>query len=221
MTVIGKWNGHKFGVSKNAIRGFYDLKINGSSDTEDKKSGGEQYVNRKNGKPLEISLSIILNSALGSKVRTEAMTFISQAQEGAKDYFYIGKSKLCTCQLMLVKADIQDVIMSAKGTWVSAKVGLTLKQCTKGDGSTGGSSSGGGGKKSVKNPGTTTPKANPQDKWGIWDRNSGVTDRTLADKARYDIKKRKAQAATALKNSALKNQNKNTFAGGTKVMTQR
>ena len=51
MPEVGKWNSHTFVVSPNVIRSFTGLTIKGSSETEDKESGNQKYVSRKNGKP--------------------------------------------------------------------------------------------------------------------------------------------------------------------------
>lgn len=144
MAEIGRWNKHIFQVSSNLIRGFTGLTIKGSSETEDKESGGEKYVSRKSGKPTEISITVGLNAMTGCDVRTEALKFVSEAEAGAKDYFYVGSKKLVTCKLMLTEASVKDTAISGNGTWTSAKVQLTFKKCTKNDGTLGQSSGGGG-----------------------------------------------------------------------------
>ena len=58
MPEVGKWNSHTFVVSPNVIRSFTGLTIKGSSETEDKETGGQKYVSRKSGKPAEISLTV-------------------------------------------------------------------------------------------------------------------------------------------------------------------
>lgn len=148
MAEMGRWNGHVFEVSPKLIRGFTGLTIKGASNTEDKESGGQGYVSRKHGKPMEVSLSVALNAMTGCDVRTEAMKFVEEARAGKKDYFYVGNKKLVTCQLMLTDASVKDVAITNGGKWVRAEVSLTMKQCSKNDGSSasssGGGSSGGG-----------------------------------------------------------------------------
>lgn len=165
MGEIARWNGHKFEVTPNVIRSFTGLNIKGSSKTEDKESGGQGYVSRKQGQPKEISLTAHLSAQLGCDVQTEAMSFVNQATSGSEDYFYIGSKKLLTCSLMLTEASVSEIGITNGGKWVKADVKLTFKQCSKNDGSTGGSSGGGGGggsggsnKTSVKKKSTTTTK---------------------------------------------------------------
>lgn len=160
MAEIGRWNGHIFEVSSSLIRSFTGLQIKGSSETEDKESGNQKYVSRKSGKPVEVSFTIHLNARLGCDVRSDAMEFVSDAIAGKKDYFYVGNKKLVTCQLMLVDATVKEIGLVSAGTWTQADVQVTMKQCSKNDGSSGGGSgSGGGGKTSVKKTSTTTTKS--------------------------------------------------------------
>lgn len=149
---IARWNGHIFEVSSEVVRGFTGLSITGSTETEDTESGGQKYVSRKNGKPKQITLTAVLNAQFGCDVKAEAMAFVDEATASEKDYFYIGGKKLMECSLMLVQADVSEVSIAPGGTWVRADVKLTLKQCSKNDGSANGSGSGGGtiNKTSVK-----------------------------------------------------------------------
>ena len=150
MAEIGRWGGQKFEVKSGYVQGFTGLSIKGSSETEDKESGSEKYVSRKNGKPTEIGLTVHLNALTGCKnVRDTAMWFVNQARAGKKDYFYIKDGKLVPCQVMLTEASVKEIEMTNKGDWIMCDVQLTLKQCTKWDGTTGGgggsSGDGGGG----------------------------------------------------------------------------
>ena len=170
MAEIGRWNNHKFEVSPSIIRSFTDLQIKGSSETEDKESGGEKYVSRKNAKPIEVSFTIHLHAMLGCDVQSEAVAFVGEARAGKKDYFYLGNQKLFTYQLMLTDATISHVEIIPGGKWASANVQITMKQCdnpsgsggSSGGGSSGGGSSSGGGgtsgKKTVTPTKTTTAK---------------------------------------------------------------
>ena len=157
MAEIGRWGGQKFEVKSGHVQGFTGLSIKGSSETEDKESGSEKYVSRKNGKPTEIGLTVHLNALTGCKnVRDTAMWFVNQARAGKKDYFYIKDGKLVPCQVMLTEASVKEIEMTNKGDWIMCDVQLTLKQCTKWDGTTGGgggSSGGGGGGSSGGNGG--------------------------------------------------------------------
>lgn len=145
MPEVGKWNSHTFVVSPNVIRSFTGLTIKGSSETEDKETGGQKYVSRKSGKPAEISLTVLLSALTGNDVRNEALTFVDEARRGSQGYFYVGGKKLVTCQLMLTDASISETQIASNGVWVGCKVQLTFKQSGKYDGESGGSSSGGRG----------------------------------------------------------------------------
>lgn len=144
MLEVGKWNSHTFVVSPNVIRSFTGLTIKGSSETEDKETGGQKYVSRKSGKPAEISLTVLLSALTGNDVRNEALAFVDEARRGSQGYFYVGGKKLVTCQLMLTDASISETQIASNGVWVGCKVQLTFKQSGKYDGESGGSSSGGG-----------------------------------------------------------------------------
>lgn len=158
MAEIGRWGGHKFEVSAEVVRSFTGLTIKGSSETEDKTSSKQKYVSRKNGKPVEISLTAHLSAFLGCDVRAEALAFVDHARAGKTDYFYVGDAKLVTCQLMLTDASVEEVEISGGNTWTRADVKLTMKQCSKNDGSSGSGSSGSGGSKkaSTKTTSKTT-----------------------------------------------------------------
>ncbi len=164
MPEVGKWNSHTFVVSPNVIRSFTGLTIKGSSETEDKETGGQKYVSRKSGKPAEISLTVLLSALTGNDVRNEALAFVDEARRGSQGYFYVGGKKLVTCQLMLTDASISETQIASNGVWVGCKVQLTFKQSGKYDGESGGSSSGrgssggssGGSKKTSVKKKTTT-----------------------------------------------------------------
>lgn len=134
MAVVGQWNGRKFVVSPKVIRGFKDLTVKGSCETDDKDSDKQHYVKWKKSQGVEVSLSVTLTAALGCDVRAEAMQFIKDARTGATDYFYVGQSKLTPCKLMLTQADVNEVTMiggtKAGETWKTAVVKLTMKQAT-------------------------------------------------------------------------------------------
>lgn len=147
MAEIGRWNNHVFEVAPNVIRGFGNLTIKGSSETDEKATGGQKYVSRKNGNPAEVGITAILSALTGSDVRAEALAFVDEARLGAKGYFYIGGKKLMTCPLMLTDAVVSEAVIAINAAWISCEVKLTLKQCGKYDGESGGS----GGKSTGKN----------------------------------------------------------------------
>ena len=179
MGTMAKWLDHKFEVSPNLIRGFDNLQVKGSCESEEQENGMEKYVVWKNGKPMEISLTAHLSAALGCDVRNEAINFIAEANWGRKDYFYVydnrGAWKLIMCQVMLMTANISKVSIAPNGKWLWADVALTMKQCGNsygdtsvpggagnetdsgsGSGDYGGSGSGGGkGSVGLRGPGET------------------------------------------------------------------
>jgi len=221
---IARWNNHAFKVDKKSIRGFTNLQIKGSTETEDKVGSNQKFVSRKNSKATEITLTAVLNASMGCDVRKEAMQFVAEAYAGNKDFFYIGKSKLATYKLMLTDATVKNVVISPKGKWLSADVALTLKQCTQKNGSTagvveksgsdghedsGGSSGGGGGgsggggskKKSTKKKGwfTKTKEAtSDENRKGTGDKAKDWVDqhskKETTRTAQDEIDKRKKQA---------------------------
>lgn len=172
MAVMAKWNDHKFEVSPAAIRSFTGLSFKGSSETEEKNSSGQKYVARKNGNPLEISLTAVLDSRLGCDVRKEAAAWIEEARAGKTGYFYVHEKKnyykLAACKMMLTEASATEIELTPSGQWLKANVQLTLKQCGNSSGGSGGgtggssgSGSGSGGtsgysKKSVKSTSALT-----------------------------------------------------------------
>ena len=163
MAQMANWNGHTFTVSPNLIRGFTDLSIKGGCETTDKNSEKQKYVERKYGEIPEIGMTVGLNALTGvTDVFSEAMAFVKEAMEGACAYFYLGTSKLLPAKMMLIQAEVVEVVnLPGKGDkWISCNVKLKFKQGSKNDG--GGSSSNPGNnkppaekkKESVKTPGT-------------------------------------------------------------------
>ena len=135
MAEIARWGDHYFKVEPTLIRSFSNMEIKASCETDDKTSSGEKYVARKNSKPTEVKLTIPLDARLGiTDVKKEVCTFLSEAQEGKKGYFYAACKKLFTYQLMLVEAKVKNKDITPKGIWISADMELLLKQCTKIDG---------------------------------------------------------------------------------------
>lgn len=193
MAEIGRWNGHVFEVSPKLIRGFTGLTIKGASNTEDKESGDQGYVSRKHGKPMEVSLTVALNAMTGCDVRTEAMKFVDEARAGRRDYFYIGNKKLVTCQLMLTDASVKNVRITNGGKWVLAEVSLTMKQCSKNDGSSA-SSSGGGSSGGGSSGGGSSGGGNKSPK------KKSVKQESLVSKIKNGIKNTVNKVKTGVKN---------------------
>ena len=140
----GRWNNHKFIVSAQQIMSFTDISIKGSSATESKDDNKNGFISRKGSNPTELSVSLHLNAQAGVNVRDDAMKWVSEAQHGAYDYFYLGDKKLIEAKMMLTDASVSKLEIAHNGTWVSAEVSLTFKQ-SDGSTSSGSSSSGSGG----------------------------------------------------------------------------
>lgn len=200
MAEIGRWNGHKFELSPSIIRGFTGLTVKGSCETKDKTKSKQKYATRKNGKPSEVSLTVVLNAGLGCDVRTDALKFISDATAGSKDYFYVGNKKLLACKLMLVDASIKEASVGDGNTWIHAEVSLTMKQCDKGGSSSSSSSS--SKKKSVKKTSkkkTTTKKATTSSKTTGVDAITGAAPTAAKIKAQQTAKKIVSAATSTIK----------------------
>lgn len=131
------WGSTRFYVTPTFVRSFKGLQISASCETEDEKNGGTKYVKKKNDGGYEVKLTAILDKRLGeTDVRKEALKIAERARTGNKDYIYSCGSKLFTPQMMGTGASIKNIVTAPDGTWISCEVELTLKQCSKGDGST-------------------------------------------------------------------------------------
>ncbi|MGI6234430.1 MAG: hypothetical protein ACOYI6_04145 [Christensenellales bacterium] len=211
-----QWNNHRFTVSPQVIRGFTGLSIKGASETEDKESGKQQYASRKAGKPSEISLTAHLNKLTGCNVRDEALAFVTDAQSGATNYFYVGGKKLIASQLMLTEAAVDEVQIAPDGTWISCTVKLNLKQ-SQGNAQVakvGGGGGGGGGGQTPYNKMSLKQKAeyriNIGAKGGIA---AGAATKAVAA-ARADKARNAQQTINRLVDTAKKASKKSGSTGG-------
>lgn len=155
MAVIGQYGGWTFEIRANYMRPFKDFQIVSECETEDKTADAQKYVSAKNGKPIQITTTVMLNAYLGANVRGDAIGLIDAAQRSYQGYFYIQSKKLFPFMLMLTRASIKNFVLSPNGQWIACDIDLTLKQSSKdwingapasssGGGSSGGGSSGGG-----------------------------------------------------------------------------
>lgn len=154
MAVIGQYGGWTFEIRANYMRPFKDFQIVSECETEDKTADAQKYVSAKNGKPIQITTTVMLNAYLGADVRGDAIGLIDAAQRSYQGYFYIQSKKLFPFMLMLTRASIKNFVLSPNGQWIACDIDLTLKQSSKdwingapassGGGSSGGGSSGGG-----------------------------------------------------------------------------
>lgn len=160
MATLANWNGHTFVVSPGLVRGFTDFTVKGSCETTVKNSDKQKYEERKYGESPDFGMTVHLNALTGvTDVYGEAMAYVTEATQGACDYFYLGTGKLIPAKAILKSAEVSEVVfMPAQGDrWVSCDVKLTFRQGSKSDGSGGGSGSGGSKKASVKTSGLTKP----------------------------------------------------------------
>lgn len=140
------WGNHRFFATPGHVRSYKSLQIATTCNTEDEENGGTKYVKKKNDGGYEMKFTAILDKRLGeTDVRSAAMALAEDARTGAKSYVYNNGSKLFTPQMMGTGATVKNIVTAPNGTWISAEVDMTLKQCSKGDGSTGSSSGSGGG----------------------------------------------------------------------------
>ena len=141
------WGSSRFFVTPTWVRSYTGLQIATSTETEDEENGGEKYAKKKNDGGYEMKLTAILDKRLGeTDVQKEALRLAEYARTGIKSYVYCRGSKLFRPMMMGTGATIKNIVSAPNGTWISCEVDMTLKQCSKGGGSTdGGSGSSGGG----------------------------------------------------------------------------
>ena len=168
MPQIGNWNGHVFEVSDRLIRGFTELSIQGGCETTEKNTNEQKYVERKYGNAQSISLVVGLNALLGvTDVQGEAMQFVAEAEAGATAYFYLGSRKLVSCQMMLTRADVVEIVTApGRGDrWISCNVRITLQQASDNDGSIPASDAGTAGRSGSSSDKETTEAVTSLSNW--------------------------------------------------------
>lgn len=161
MAALVKWSGYggiQFYIKNTEFRGVKDFNISTSTETEDTTSGGEKFIKKKNSGSYQITMTAVLNAALGVDVQKLALQMAEAARRGEKGYFYTYGAKLFTSNFMATDAKINDIHMTPKGVWSECEVQWTLKQCSKYDGSTGSSKTKKNTSSSTKKKTTTTTK---------------------------------------------------------------
>lgn len=201
MSELVKWSGAggiAFYVNTNGIRGFRDLSISVSAKTDESVSGGESYVTRKNAGAYTITLTAILNAYLGEEVQQTAVQMAESARNGDTGYFYTGETKLFPAKFMMTDAKISDINMNGAGVWTGCSVALTLKQCSKYDGTVGNTSS--PGKKEDPKPSLTAGEIMEKITGAV---SSGVEKaKNAIEAAKQSIAAAKAQSAAILKDAS-------------------
>lgn len=177
------------------MRSFKNFQIVSECETEDKTASAQKYVSAKNGKPIQITLTVTLSAYLGVDVRADAIALIDAAQRSYQGYFYIQSKKLFPFMLMMTKAEMKNFEVAPNGTWVSCDMGLTLKQSSKdwingtpASANTSSSSSGSGGSGKKKSSGSkkvSTKTANTITRMPM----TGVSAKSIATVAAYHASK--------------------------------
>lgn len=151
--VQASFGGFIFEIAEEAML-FSDLKFSGECAVEENTSGTAQYVSRKNGKAGQVSFTAYLNAGLGANVRKTALEFEAAARHGQTGTLVVGEEALLPYKMILVKAEVSEIVISPTGAWASAKVALTLRQAGV-DGKDGYTGSSGGGGFSTRRTGGT------------------------------------------------------------------
>lgn len=191
----GRWNGHTFVVSPTLIRGFTALTLKAASETKEKTSGNQKYASRKNGKPVEVTMTVTLSALTGCNVRNEATEFAKDAVNGKSDYMYVGEKKIATCKLMLIEANVTEIKIAPSGQWISCQIQLTFRQSSKFSGSS--SSSSGTGSSSKKKKSSSKKSNSVSNK--SYTKEVPAKSTSAAQKKINDITSRAGKAASAKK----------------------
>lgn len=181
------WSGNggiSFFIKSSEIRGVKDFSISASAETEDKTQSSEKFIKKKNSGSYQISITAVLNAALGVDVQTLALKMTEAARKGDTGYFYTATSKLFPSKFMATDAKVNNIQMTGSGKWSYCEVALTLKQCSKFDGGTSGSSGG-----SSKTSGSSTKKTSTTKKTTLGDVVGKVvsTVKTVASKVKSAV----------------------------------
>ena len=153
------WSGRggiSFYIKSSEIRGVKDFSISASVETEDKTENSEKFIKKKNSGSYQISLTAVLDAALGVDAQGLAKEMSEAARCGDSGYFYTANAKLFPSKFMCTDAKINNIQMTAEGKWKRCEVAWTLKQCSKYAGEA--SSSGGSGSGAKKSAGASTSK---------------------------------------------------------------
>lgn len=129
------WGDYSFFIKPTAIRSYRDLSIQSSCSTEEEENGDDGYLKKKRSGAFTISLTAILDKRLGEDdVKAYAMRLAESARSGASAWIYNSGSKLAVGIMMGTSANINNIVAAPNGMWISCEVQLTIKQCTKLDG---------------------------------------------------------------------------------------
>lgn len=127
--------GFSFGVKGSSALLFKKLKFTGEAETEDTDKNSDKNVSYKTAKPLKVSFTAQLYAGLGIDVEKTALNMVAAGRNGKTGYLTANGRRIVGAQLMMTKAECDDLEIGPGGRWVSASVKITLEQC--GDGSIG------------------------------------------------------------------------------------
>lgn len=126
--MIAQFGSMRFEISADNAMLFADLKLSAGCETEDQSSNGQKFASYKEGKAAAITMTILLNAALGNDVRGTTEWLQHSAQRGVKEYMTLGGRKLYPFQLIMTKADADKIMIAPDGRWVSAEVSVSFTQ---------------------------------------------------------------------------------------------
>lgn len=128
MGTIGQWGAIRFEVTSSTAMLFQDMKLTADCETEERTEDEQKYIAAKAGKPVQITMTIMLHAALGIDVRGTMLLLFHSSQRGLEDYFYCGGQKIFPFKMMLTKATLDSLQTAPSGNWISAKADVTLMQ---------------------------------------------------------------------------------------------
>lgn len=147
-----QWGDIGFYVKPTGIRTFKGLSIKSSTTVETEENGDDAYVKKKKNGAYEVTFTAILDKRLGEgDVLSAARHILECCRNGYSGYLYTSGTKVVASKMMGTAANIQNVLTTPNGVWISCEIQITMKQCSKLTGSVGASpsgsssSSGGGG----------------------------------------------------------------------------
>lgn len=132
MTELAQWAGFQFYIAADSALLFDKLKMSTEMETEEQEDQGQKYVASKAGKPVEISLNVILNASLGVDVQSACMVFLDAAKTGQHGYFYMAGQRLLPFEIMMTKASTDEIKMAPGGRWIAANISCTFVQSENG-----------------------------------------------------------------------------------------
>lgn len=132
MKELAQWAGFRFWIDAGSALLFDKLKISAEMETEEQEDQGQKYVTGKSGKPVEVSMNVILNAKLGIDVQAACMEFLEAAKTGQSGALYMAGKRLLPFEIMMTKASTEEIQIAPGGIWVAANVAVTFRQSENG-----------------------------------------------------------------------------------------